>query len=85
MRQLADQGLKVQFISGAAIVSNELASIAGDAVIGTLNMFGPDPRNNPANKDLIDKFRAEGCEPEAFTRYSYGAVQAIAAAANAAG
>lgn len=85
MRQLADQGLKVQFISGAAIVSNELASIAGDTVIGTLNTFGPDPRNNPANKDLIDKFRAEGFEPEAFTLYSYGAVQAIAVAANAAG
>lgn len=84
MRQLADQGLKVQFISGAAIVSNELASIAGDAVIGTLNTFGPDPRNNPANKELIEKFRADGFEPEAFTLYSYGAVQALAAAANVA-
>jgi branched-chain amino acid transport system substrate-binding protein len=84
MRQLADQGLKVQFISGAAIVSNELASIAGDAVIGTLNTFGPDPRNNPANKELIEKFRADGFEPEAFTLYAYGSLQAIAAAANAA-
>lgn len=84
MRQLADQGLKVQFISGAAIVSNELAAIAGDAVIGTLNTFGPDPRNNPVNKELIEKFRAEGFEPEAFTLYSYGAIQAFAAAANGA-
>ncbi|MDR6631526.1 branched-chain amino acid transport system substrate-binding protein [Phyllobacterium sp. 1468] len=84
MRQLADQGLKVQFISGAAIVSNELASIAGDAVIGTLNTFGPDPRNNPANKELIEKFRADGFEPEAFTLYAYGSLQAIAAAASAA-
>lgn len=85
MRQLADQGLKIQFISGAAIVSNELASIAGDAVIGTLNTFGPDPRNYPANKELIEKFRADGFEPEAFTLYAYGALQAITAAANAAG
>lgn len=81
IRQLADQGLKVQFISGAAIVSNELAAIAGDAVAGTLNTFGPDPRNNPANDKLVEKFRAAGFEPEAFTLYAYGAVQAMAAAA----
>ncbi|EJN02069.1 ABC transporter substrate-binding protein, partial [Phyllobacterium sp. YR531] len=85
MRQLADQGLKVQFISGDGIVSNELASIAGDAVAGTLNTFGPDPRTNPANKELVEKFRAQGFEPEAYTLYSYAAAQTIAAAAAAAG
>ena len=41
IRQLADQGLKATLISGDGIVSNELASIAGDAVAGTLNTFGP--------------------------------------------
>src|SRR5690606_16726920 len=46
MRQRADQGRRAQFISGDGIVSNERASIAGDAVEGTLNTFGPDPRNN---------------------------------------
>jgi branched-chain amino acid transport system substrate-binding protein len=85
MRQLSDQGLKVQFISGDGIVSNELASIAGDAVAGTLNTFGPDPRNNPANKELVEKFRAQGFEPEAYTLYSYAAAQTVAAAAKAAG
>ena len=48
MRQLADQGLKATFMSGDGIVSNELASIAGDAVDGTLMTFAPDPRKNPA-------------------------------------
>ncbi|RCS23645.1 branched-chain amino acid ABC transporter substrate-binding protein [Phyllobacterium salinisoli] len=85
MRQLADQGLKVQFISGDGIVSNELASIAGDAVAGTLNTFGPDPRVNPDNAELVKKFRDAGFEPEAYTLYSYAGVQAIAAAAKAAG
>jgi branched-chain amino acid transport system substrate-binding protein len=66
-------------------VSNELASIAGDAVAGTLNTFGPDPRLNPVNKDLVAKFRAAGFEPEAYTLYSYAAVQTIAGAAKAAG
>jgi branched-chain amino acid transport system substrate-binding protein len=85
MRQLADQGLKATFMSGDGIVSNELASIAGDAVDGTLMTFAPDPRKNPAAKDLVEKFRAAGFEPEAYTLYSYAAVQVIAAAAAAAG
>ncbi|CAN7252597.1 branched-chain amino acid ABC transporter substrate-binding protein [Phyllobacterium sp. LjRoot231] len=85
IRQLADQGLKVTFISGDGIVSNELASIAGDAVAGTLNTFGPDPSKNPANKELVEKFRAQGFEPEAYTLYAYAAAQVIADAAKAAG
>jgi len=85
IRQLADQNLKVTFISGDAIVNNELASIAGDAVIGTLNTFGPDPRVDPANRELVEKFRAQGFEPEAYTLYSYAAAQVIAAASEATG
>jgi branched-chain amino acid transport system substrate-binding protein len=84
IRQAADQGLKATLVSGDGIVSNELASIAGDAVAGTLNTFGPDPRLIPANKELVEKFRAQGFEPEAYTLYSYAAMQAIAAAATAA-
>jgi len=83
-RQAADQGLKATLVSGDGIVSNELASIAGDAVAGTLNTFGPDPRLIPANKDLVEKFRAQGFEPEAYTLYAYAAMQAIAEAATAA-
>ena len=78
MRQLADQGLKATFMSGDGIVSNELASIAGDAVNGTLMTFAPDPRKNPAAKELVEKFRAAGFEPEAYTLYSYAALQVVA-------
>lgn len=85
IRQSADQGLKAPLFSGDGIVSDELASIAGDAVIGTLNTFAPDPRKNPAAKDLVEKFRAAGFEPEAYTLYAYAAVQVIAEAAKKAG
>lgn len=85
IRQTADQGLKAPLFSGDGIVSNELASIAGDAVAGTYNTFGPDPRNNPNAKDVVEKFRAAGFEPEAYTLYSYAATQVVAAAAAAAG
>ena len=80
MRQSADQGLKATLFSGDGMVSNELASIAGDSAIGTLNTFSPDPRKNPAAKDIVEKFRASGFEPEAYTLYSYAAVQIVAAA-----
>jgi branched-chain amino acid transport system substrate-binding protein len=85
MRQLADQGLKATFMSGDGIVSNELASIAGDAVNGTLMTFAPDPRKNPNAKELVEKFRAAGFEPEAYTLYAYAALQVVAEAAAKAG
>jgi branched-chain amino acid transport system substrate-binding protein len=84
IRQAADQGLKATLVSGDGIVSNELASIAGDAVAGTLNTFGPDPTLNPDNKEIVEKFKAAGFNPEAYTLYSYAAVQVIAGAAAAA-
>jgi branched-chain amino acid transport system substrate-binding protein len=85
IRQAKEQGLQATLVSGDGIVSNELASIAGDAVAGTLNTFGPDPTLNPANKNLIAKFKAAGFNPEAYTLYSYAAMQTIAEAAKAAG
>lgn len=84
IRQTADQGLKAPLFSGDGIVSNELGAIAGDSVIGTYNTFGPDPRNNPNAKEVVEKFRASGFEPEAYTLYSYAATQVIAQAAAAA-
>ena len=71
-------------MSGDGITSNELASIAGDAVNGTLMTFPPDPRNNPNAADAVKKFRDAGFEPEAYTLYSYAALQVIAEAAKAA-
>jgi len=84
IRQMDDQGLKAQFISGDGIVSNELASIAGDAVGGVMNTFGPDPRDDKSNAELIKAFRDKGFEPEAYTFYAYAGVQSLVNAANAA-
>lgn len=75
LRQMAEQQIKAQFISGDAITSNELAATAQDGVIGVLNTFNADPRTNPDNADLVKSFRESGFEPEAFTLYSYAVVQ----------
>jgi branched-chain amino acid transport system substrate-binding protein len=85
MRQMADQGLKAPMMSGDGITSNELASIAGDAVNGTFMTFPPDPRNNPNATAAVKEFRDAGFEPEAYTLYSYAAVQIIAESIKAAG
>jgi branched-chain amino acid transport system substrate-binding protein len=81
VRQMRDQGLKTVMISGDGITDNEFASIGGPGVEGTLMSFGPDPRNNPGAKDVVAEFRAKGFEPEAYTLYSYAAVQVMKQAA----
>lgn len=85
VRQMADQSLNAVKMSGDGIVSNELVSIGGPAVEGTLMTFAPDPRSAEANAALVQKFRDSGFEPEAYTLYSYAAFQVIAQAAAAAG
>jgi branched-chain amino acid transport system substrate-binding protein len=84
-RQAADAGFNPTFMSGDGLVSNELAAIAGPAVEGTLMTFAPDPRKSPAATDLVKKFRDAGFEPEAYTLYSYAAMQVVAGAAGKVG
>ncbi|WP_373084375.1 branched-chain amino acid ABC transporter substrate-binding protein [Sneathiella sp.] len=84
VRQMRDQGMKTQLVSGDALVTNEYWSITGDAGEGTLMTFSPDPRKNAGVEDLVEKFRAKGIEPEGYVLYTYAAVQAWAQAATAA-
>jgi branched-chain amino acid transport system substrate-binding protein len=84
VRQMRDQGIKAPLMGGDGITSDEFASVGGPGVEGTLMTYGPDPRNNPAAKDAVAKFRAKKFEPEAYTLYSYAAVQIIKQAAESA-
>ncbi len=81
IRQMRDQGLNAPLMSGDGIVSAEFVSIAGPGAEGTLMTFAPDPRKNPNAKDVVAKFKAKNFEPEAYTLYSYAAVQILAEAA----
>jgi branched-chain amino acid transport system substrate-binding protein len=84
LRQMRDQGIKAPLMGGDGITSDEFASIGGPGVEGTLMTYGPDPRKRPEAKDIVAKFRAKNFEPEAYTLYSYAAVQIIKQAAEAA-
>ena len=57
--------------------------IAGPGAAGTLMTFAPDPRKRAEAKAVVEKFRAKGFEPEAYTLYAYAAVQIIKQAAEA--
>ena len=84
-RQMREQGVQAVMVGGDALVTEEFWAITGPAGEGTLMTFGPDPRLDPANTKLVEAFRAEKYEPEAYTLYTYGAIQAWAAAAQKAG
>jgi branched-chain amino acid transport system substrate-binding protein len=81
VRQMRDQGVKAPLMGADGITTDEFAQVGGPGVEGTLMTFPPDPRNNPAAKDAVAKFRANKFEPEAYTLYSYAAVQVMADAA----
>src|ERR1700757_4528555 len=82
VRQARDQGLKAQFIGADALATEEFWKITGPAGEGTLMTFPPDPRKVPTAKAVVDKFTSEGYDPEAYTLYTYAAIQAFAAAAD---
>ncbi len=75
VRQMRDQGLKTVLMAGDAMNDKEFASITGPAAEGTLFTFGPDPRNKPTAKAIVDKFKAKGIDPEGYTLYTYAAFQ----------
>jgi branched-chain amino acid transport system substrate-binding protein len=85
VRQMHQQGIKATLIGGDALVTEDFWHITGPDGEGTMMTFGPDPRLNPANAALVKAFRDQNYEPEAYTLYTYAAVQSWAQAAQKAG
>src|SRR4051812_46431621 len=75
VRQMRDQGLKTVLMAGDALTDAEFATITGAAGEGTLFTFGPDPRNKPTAKAIVDRFKAKNIDPEGYTLYTYAAMQ----------
>jgi len=73
-RQMKDQGMSVQIISGDALVTQEYWNISGDAGEGTIMTFGPDPRGKASAKAIVQKFESAGLNPEGYVLYSYAAL-----------
>src|SRR5215475_8496641 len=75
LRQMRDQGLPAQMMSGDAIATNEFWSITGPAGEGMLFTFGPDPRKKPTAAAVVKRFRERNIDPEGYTLYTYAALQ----------
>jgi branched-chain amino acid transport system substrate-binding protein len=82
LRQMRDQGVKAVMMGADGIADNEFAAIAGPAAEGTLMTFGPDPKKRPEAAAVVKAFEAKKIDPQAYTLYSYAALQVIADAAN---
>ncbi|TFH46680.1 MAG: branched-chain amino acid ABC transporter substrate-binding protein [Lysobacterales bacterium] len=80
VRQAREQGYGAQLVSGDALVTDEFWKITGEAGAGTLMTCSPDPRKNMTAAPVVKAFRDGGYEPEGYTLYTYGAIQAWAAA-----
>ena len=85
VRQMRDQGMDTQLVSGDALVTQEYWQVTGDAGEGTLMTFSPDPRKSPAAADIVKTFRDKGVEPEGYVLYTYAAIQAWKQAVEKAG
>ncbi len=83
LRQMREQGMAAQMVSGDAFNTEEFWTIAGPAGEGMIFTFAPEPRNNPAAKAVVEEFKASGYDPEGYTLYEYAAIQAWASAATA--
>jgi len=84
-RQLRDQGVAATLMSGDGIATDEFASIAGPAAEGTLMTFAPDPQKRPEAQEVLKTFKEKNISTEAYTLYSYAAMQIIKQAAEKAG
>jgi branched-chain amino acid transport system substrate-binding protein len=81
VRQMRDQGVKAVMMSGDGITTDEFASIGGPAVEGTLMTFPPRAENRPEAAAVLKAFEAIKFKPEAYTLYSYAALEIVANAA----
>jgi branched-chain amino acid transport system substrate-binding protein len=81
LRQMRDQGVKAPMMGGDGIADSEFAAIAGPAAEGTLMTFGPDPKKRPEAAAVLKSFEARKFDPQAYTLYSYAALQVVAQAA----
>ena len=81
VRQMRDQGLKTVMMSGDGITSDEFATIGGAGVDGTLMSFGPIRARTRPPRPSSTSSGQEASSREAYTLYTYAAVQIMAQAA----
>jgi len=85
VKQARAQGFSGDFAAADALNTAEFWSISGPAGNGVRYSDASSQVNLVSAKSVVEKFRADGYEPEGYTLGSYAAVQAWAAAVEIAG
>ena len=83
LKQMAEQGLNAKMYSADGMNTAELWAIAGPTAENLFFTFAPDPRDNPAARQIVEDFKASGYDPEGFTLYTYATFQLYKVAAEA--
>jgi len=81
LKQMRAKGDNAVMMGGDGFSTSQFAVLAGPAAKGVLMTFSPDPRLRPEAREVVERFRAKRIEPEAYTLYSYAAMQLIQEAA----
>lgn len=86
VKQAREIGLTVPFMSGDGVIDQMFVEIAGGkAVEGTYLTFSPDPKNIPAARDFIEKYKVKYGEMGPYSIYAYVAINILLDAIKEAG
>ncbi|MBT3360607.1 MAG: branched-chain amino acid ABC transporter substrate-binding protein [Rhodospirillales bacterium] len=85
VKQRAKRGLKFVLLGGDTFTNITVEKRDIRLLDGVQFSFPPDPAHDRRNKAIVKKYKAQGINPEAFTFYSYAAVQVWAQAVREAG
>ena len=86
VRQAKKELPNLGIFSGDSLIDLQFLTIAGKAGEGAYFTFGPDMRLKPKARDVVAAIREEDAyEPQGYTLYAYGTVQAWAQAVKQAG
>ena len=85
IRQARSRGYDLQMIGSDALISEFFWHVAGPAAVGVMFASYADPRTNEEAAAVVERFRADGYEPEGLTLYSYAGVEVWAQAVEKAG
>ena len=85
VKQRKKRGLKFQLLGGDTFTNVVLEKEDIRLLDRVQFSFPPDPAHDRRNRPIVKKFKAQGIKPEAFTFYSYAAVQVWAEAVREAG
>jgi len=83
--QMKKKGMKIRVVGADAFSGIKFTKENRRDFDGMQFSFPPDPKDDRRNRPIVKKYKAQGYKPEAFTFYSYAAVQAWAQAVHKAG